>query len=69
MMLQHVLRDMYIDPELLNGLEEFEKETLFCCMRAEQIKRWKQWDQKQSESMRNQPARSKRLGEEQQNTI
>lgn len=61
-MLQHVLKDMYIDPELLAGLNEFEKETLFCCMREEQIKRWKIWDQKETEIQKTEPPRIKRKG-------
>lgn len=50
-MLQQVLKEMYIDPELLEALDEDDKETLFCLMKAEQIKRraeqiqkWQDWD-------------------------
>lgn len=45
-MLRQILTEMYIDPDVLEALNEDQKKTLFLKMRQEQVRRWQEREDK-----------------------
>ncbi|XP_023653434.1 uncharacterized protein [Paramormyrops kingsleyae] len=60
-MLHQILKDMYIDPDVLEALNEEQKKILFLKMRQEQVRRWKEREEKlESEGAGDQMPKSKK---------
>lgn len=55
--LNDILRDMYVDPELLEQLSMEQRDVLFRKMREEQIRRWRLKEDELEKKERVRPSR------------